>query len=170
MKSPCRQRFWIFVLFVGLANLAMMGCTDSEVAARKMHNEAMTAEREGRQDDAIAIYQKIVDQYPETRTSIEANKQLIKLARVDSFTAAYDKKTWELRKEDLLATLDLYRLETGQYPTEKQALSALLTDPGNVPNWHGPYLKAAAVTILPHFSYRLNSNGLPELILRTKPK
>jgi hypothetical protein len=75
----------------------MIGCTDPEVSARKMHNEAMTAEREGRQDDAIAIYQQIVDQYPETQTSIEAKKELIKLARIDRFTAAYDKKTWELR-------------------------------------------------------------------------
>ena len=38
--------------------------------------------------------------------------------------------------------LELYRLDTGQYPSSEQGLNALNQDPG-VENWDGPYLKKA---------------------------
>jgi general secretion pathway protein G len=38
--------------------------------------------------------------------------------------------------------LELYRLDTGQYPSSDQGLNALNEDPG-VDNWAGPYLKKA---------------------------
>ncbi len=34
-----------------------------------------------------------------------------------------------------------YRIAAGSYPTTDQGLAALLTKPGNVRNWAGPYLK-----------------------------
>jgi general secretion pathway protein G len=40
--------------------------------------------------------------------------------------------------------LDLYKMDTGQYPTTEQGLSALLTPPTLSPvptQWNGPYLK-----------------------------
>jgi len=37
--------------------------------------------------------------------------------------------------------LEQYRLDTRQLPTTEQGLSALVTRPGNEPNWQGPYLK-----------------------------
>lgn len=38
--------------------------------------------------------------------------------------------------------LELYHLDTGQYPTTEQGLNALRENPG-VDNWAGPYLKKA---------------------------
>ena len=38
--------------------------------------------------------------------------------------------------------LELYRLDTGQYPSSEQGLNALNEDPG-IENWAGPYLKKA---------------------------
>jgi general secretion pathway protein G len=38
--------------------------------------------------------------------------------------------------------LELYRLDTGQYPSGEEGLNALNQDPG-VENWAGPYLKKA---------------------------
>jgi general secretion pathway protein G len=43
--------------------------------------------------------------------------------------------------ELLGATLDQYRLDVGRYPDQAQGLNALNQNPGNVPNWNGPYLK-----------------------------
>lgn len=37
--------------------------------------------------------------------------------------------------------LDLYELDNGRYPTSEEGLNALLTKPGSVTNWNGPYLK-----------------------------
>ncbi len=40
----------------------------------------------------------------------------------------------------LMSSLDLYRLDTGHYPTADQGLKALIVKPEQVHNWHGPYL------------------------------
>lgn len=39
--------------------------------------------------------------------------------------------------------LDLYKLDTGRYPSTQEGLNALLANPGNVSNWNGPYVKNA---------------------------
>ncbi len=65
--------------------------------------------------------------------------------QVMKFLGSSKTKTAKLQIEDLAATLDLYRLEVGQYPRAENGLSALVTNPGNVSNWNGPYLKKADV-------------------------
>ena len=40
----------------------------------------------------------------------------------------------------ILGALDIYRLDTFDYPSRSQGLSALVKDPGGVNNWNGPYL------------------------------
>jgi general secretion pathway protein G len=40
-------------------------------------------------------------------------------------------------------TLDMFRLDTGHYPSSEQGLDALVTKPPNEPRWNGPYLKKA---------------------------
>jgi len=37
--------------------------------------------------------------------------------------------------------LDQYRLDVGRYPTTDQGLNALVSQPGGVTKWAGPYLK-----------------------------
>lgn len=37
--------------------------------------------------------------------------------------------------------LELYRLDTGRYPSTEQGLRALIDRPGDEPRWDGPYLK-----------------------------
>jgi len=39
--------------------------------------------------------------------------------------------------------LDQMRLDIGRYPTTQEGLNALVTNPGGVENWDGPYLKKA---------------------------
>ncbi len=39
--------------------------------------------------------------------------------------------------------LDQMRLDTGRYPTTQEGLSSLVTNPGSMDNWDGPYLKKA---------------------------
>jgi general secretion pathway protein G len=40
--------------------------------------------------------------------------------------------------------LDIYKLDTGKYPTTQEGLKALLQAPSGVPNWNGPYVKNEA--------------------------
>src|SRR5215213_8151656 len=37
--------------------------------------------------------------------------------------------------------LDLFRADTGRYPTSAEGLAALVSPPAGVPSWRGPYLK-----------------------------
>ena len=37
--------------------------------------------------------------------------------------------------------LDVFETDCGRYPTNEEGLRALLEPPGNVTDWHGPYLK-----------------------------
>jgi general secretion pathway protein G len=61
--------------------------------------------------------------------------------QVMKFLGGSKTKTAALQIHDLEATLDLYRLEMGNYPSTDQGLEALVKQPGNAPNWNGPYLK-----------------------------
>lgn len=39
------------------------------------------------------------------------------------------------------SSLELFKLDVGRYPTEAEGLGALVTKPGDLPDWYGPYLK-----------------------------
>jgi general secretion pathway protein G len=41
----------------------------------------------------------------------------------------------------LMAALNTYKMDTGQFPTTEQGLQSLRTAPPGVPNWQGPYLE-----------------------------
>jgi general secretion pathway protein G len=63
--------------------------------------------------------------------------------------------------ERISSVLDLYRLDVGVYPGTQQGLQALVTPPGGIKNWNGPYLKGAAVPVDPWnhpFVYRAPSS------------
>ena len=65
--------------------------------------------------------------------------------QVMKFLGSSKSKTAALQIHDLSATLDMYRLETGRYPSSDEGLEALVADPGDVANWNGPYLKKGQV-------------------------
>ena len=65
--------------------------------------------------------------------------------QVMKFLGSSKTKTAALQIEDLSATLDLYRLELGSYPSTSEGLEALVKDPGNLAGWNGPYLKKGQV-------------------------
>jgi general secretion pathway protein G len=65
--------------------------------------------------------------------------------QVMKFLGSSKTKTAGLQIADLSATLDLYRLEVGRYPSDDEGLKALVENPGDVPNWNGPYLKKSDV-------------------------
>lgn len=50
-----------------------------------------------------------------------------------------------LQIEELGAALDIFRLETGRYPTSREGLQALVKEPSDVQGWKGPYLKKRVV-------------------------
>ncbi len=38
-------------------------------------------------------------------------------------------------------SLDMFKIDTGRYPTDQEGLQALIARPSTVPVWDGPYVK-----------------------------
>lgn len=47
----------------------------------------------------------------------------------------------KIEMSQMMQQLDLFKLEVGHYPTAQEGLEALIKNPGNLPNWSGPYLR-----------------------------
>jgi general secretion pathway protein G len=65
--------------------------------------------------------------------------------RVLNYLGSAKTDTAGLQLKNLSATLDLYRLDVGRYPTAEQGLDALITQPKGVKGWAGPYLKGSVL-------------------------
>ena len=72
--------------------------------------------------------------------------------------------------ENLETALDLYRLDVGRYPTEREGLVALVERPSGNDSWNGPYIKKKTVPADPWgrpFVYRSpGRNGAYDLYSR----
>lgn len=49
-------------------------------------------------------------------------------------------QTAQVQVKNIAASLQLYRLDTGRYPTGEEGLKALVKAPPSAPMWNGPYL------------------------------
>lgn len=61
------------------------------------------------------------------------------------------------------AGLDLYRLDMGRYPTDREGLDALVEAPRGVDTWNGPYLRKSSALVDPWgnaFSYDAPTSGV----------
>ena len=62
--------------------------------------------------------------------------------------------------ESLTATLDLFKLDVGRYPTQEERLDALVARPAEVAGWNGPYVKRKDMLLDPwKRTYRYKSPG-----------
>ena len=71
-------------------------------------------------------------------------------------------KAGQLQLDSVAAAVEMYRSDVGRYPNQQEGLQALLTDPGNVEGWTGPYLKDAKAIKDPWSNpvvYQLDADG-----------
>jgi general secretion pathway protein G len=69
-------------------------------------------------------------------------------------------KAAKVQIEDLAATLDMYKLDLGSYPTSEQGLQALIESPDSSKRWNGPYLSKGKIPLDPwQNEYRYVSPG-----------
>ena len=64
--------------------------------------------------------------------------------------------------ENLVAALEIYRLDVGEFPSNEQGLNALIAHVDGVQNWQGPYLRRGKIPDDPwgrSFEYQLSDNG-----------
>ncbi|GEQ96609.1 type II secretion system protein GspG [Iodidimonas gelatinilytica] len=60
--------------------------------------------------------------------------------RVLKYFSSAKTDTAAIQINNLSAALDLYRLETGRYPTTSEGLRALIDEPDGARGWDGPYI------------------------------
>ena len=70
---------------------------------------------------------------------------LIAVPQVLNYLGGAKSDTAAIQVQQLGATLDLYRLDAGGYPSEEQGLDALFDRPADAERWNGPYLKKRAM-------------------------
>lgn len=58
-------------------------------------------------------------------------------------------KAAKVQIEDLSATLDMYKLDIGHYPTTEEGLNALIEAPDSAKRWNGPYLQKSKIPLDP---------------------
>jgi len=58
-------------------------------------------------------------------------------------------QTAHVQIQNVMAALELYRLDVGRYPTAQEGLDALVTAPPSAPNWNGPYLRKESALVDP---------------------
>lgn len=145
------QKITVAIIFIS-ALLSMQGCTDNEASARKLYNKAMTLQQAGNAESAIVVYKKVVAEYPETETSVEVNKILSSLlASQEAAKKEAEAATKGVMQEIIKTALDMFRLDNGRYPTEKEGLRPLIAAPNGLSNWRGPYISKADADFLTKF-------------------
>ena len=61
--------------------------------------------------------------------------------RVIQYLGGAKVDTAKVQVDRLAGVLDLYRLETGSYPSQQEGLAILYDEPVNAANWNGPYIR-----------------------------
>jgi len=61
--------------------------------------------------------------------------------RVLKYLATAKTDTAQLQIEDLVASIELYHLEVGRFPSTEEGLDSLVQKPAGANNWNGPYVK-----------------------------
>ena len=75
--------------------------------------------------------------------------------------------TARIQISELAKALDIYKLDTGRYPTTAEGLAALEKKPAAATGWNGPYLKNGTVPIDPWgnaYRYTNPGNGTFEIL------
>ncbi len=78
--------------------------------------------------------------------------------RVIGYLGSSRTKSAKVQIESLSTSLELFKLDTGRYPNDREGLTALVQRPGDIKNWSGPYLKKDKVPLDPwgqpyHYRY-----------------
>jgi len=55
----------------------------------------------------------------------------------------------KVQEQALGTSLDLFLLDVGRYPTDQEGLQALVSQPGGLVQWHGPYVTKPSSLIDP---------------------
>lgn len=58
-------------------------------------------------------------------------------------------QTAAVQVRNVAASLELFRLDAGRYPTPEEGLGALMKAPASVPIWNGPYMPQASALVDP---------------------
>ena len=80
--------------------------------------------------------------------------------RVLKYLGTAKSDTAMLQIEEFSASLDLFHLEVGRFPTTEEGLAALVEQPAGVDDWQGPYLRKRTLPVDPwKRSYHYESPG-----------
>lgn len=69
-------------------------------------------------------------------------------------------ETARVQVKNIAASMQLFRLDAGRYPSAEEGLAALVKQPATIPNWNGPYLEGEGAITDPWGNpYRFQAPG-----------
>ena len=148
----------IFYVFLLPVCIILIACSNKEGAATKMYNEATSLLREGKEDRAVIVYERLVKKYPETRAAVDANQFLFMRDNVNKLLSEMEKVDAKIAKQTLLSTvretiatsLKLFKLDNGRFPIADEGLK-VLTIATRHDGTH--YIPKACVKYIDYFIY-----------------
>ena len=54
-----------------------------------------------------------------------------------------------MQAKNVVAALNLFKLDASRYPTQEEGVQALFKEPANLPSWNGPYLPEQSAAVDP---------------------
>ena len=84
--------------------------------------------------------------------------------RVLGYLSSAKSDVAKLQIKQLSASLDMYLLDVGRYPTQEEGLRSLVEQPSGATRWNGPYLAENELPLDPwnnHYQYRFPGQNRP---------
>jgi len=129
----------LIAMLIGVALLAT-GCGSRERQAERLHRKASQAVEDGNLQEAVDLFSKILEQYPDTEIADRAEEE-IKIYR-GLVGAARRYPTWQARDDMVIMAraLERYRSRNGKPPDGLAALIPRYIDAEPVDPWGRPFI------------------------------
>jgi general secretion pathway protein G len=118
----------------------MIGHTLTAEAANEHRNPASPDDRLNARQDGFTLLELMVVVVILGMLAAIATPQVLK------YLGGAKNDTARIQIASLGTVLDLYKLQTGGYPTSAEGLVALIERPASARNWNGPYAKKENLT------------------------
>ena len=115
-----------------------VACTGDEDRAQRMAEKAVAAVEAQQLDEAIALYNEVVDRYPDTGAALHARERITFLSGLSYSVDSFPSRTARDLMVETARAVQRYRYRKGRYPDNLDALMPKMLDEAPIDPWGSP--------------------------------